>query len=325
MIDSFEEKNPADIEVDSFFPYIKKIFHDINKAQIQFYYHGTYNIFNITYQNEPYILRIPDRAFRNSEGVELIKREIFLLSHFQSHFSSRIPQPFQYSLNPEIPFMINRKIPGISLSRVFKILDPQKIQRIGKSVGQFLAELHSDSSLKLYFEAFPQAKKEMVHFGLNYRKYWADFYHKTQKKLYPLFSKDQQGWLNKVFSKFLDNQDNFHFTPTLSHGDFDTSNILVDPDKGILTGIIDFEDCKLYDPAADLLFFNEGSEFLENILRSRSKKEDTQDETLKNRMQFLFSRTCLAYIMWGVENDRPEMVSAGFRIMQNNRRIFPMD
>ena len=47
------------------------------------------------------------------------------------------------------------------------------------------------------------------------------------------------------------------FTPVLIHGDFDTSNFLISQKNKELTGIIDFEECQIGDPAADLLFFQE--------------------------------------------------------------------
>ena len=45
---------------------------------------------------------------------------------------------------------------------------------------------------------------------------------------------------------------NFAFTPAVIHGDFGTGNLLFDPQRGAMTGVIDFGSATLGDPANDV-------------------------------------------------------------------------
>ncbi|MBN1329461.1 MAG: aminoglycoside phosphotransferase family protein [Candidatus Heimdallarchaeota archaeon] len=132
---------------------------------------------------------------------------------------------------------------------------------------------------------------------------------------------EQQNWLKKIFNDYLANEENFNFEARLTHGDFDTSNILVDPKTLELTGIIDFETCRIYDPAYDLLFYDEGTKFHNAILSTYL--QDT-GKSLEDRMRFFYCRTCIEYLQWGLEHNRPTLVEEGFRMLAKNMKKFPL-
>jgi hypothetical protein len=117
-------------------------------------------------------------------------------------------------------------------------------------------------------------------------------------------------WTDNLFAEFLDNSENFQFVPRMIHGDFDTSNILVEPHTMKITSIIDFEEARIYDPAVDFLFFSEGLVFLETLLQSYPYKFDTG---FHNRMIFQFGRQPLIYIVYGLEHRINTMVEYGHR------------
>jgi aminoglycoside 2''-phosphotransferase len=54
------------------------------------------------------------------------------------------------------------------------------------------------------------------------------------------------------FETFLGDPDNASIRPSLVHGDFGTANILHDPRARRVTGVIDFGEARLDDPAVDL-------------------------------------------------------------------------
>ncbi|UYP46751.1 hypothetical protein NEF87_003036 [Candidatus Lokiarchaeum ossiferum] len=315
---TFEEKNPADISIEIILPHIQQHLPNISLDQIRFHYHGSFNVFIV---DDRYIFRFPDRAFRNNKGIAMIHDEKKKLDKIRSQVNQSIPKPQFFGEKPELPYVGYEMIPGVSLSRCLMNFSPQIQVTIASQIGNFLSQLHS-SSLRTKFDIKRTIFKSYEEFPQIYKDQWTQLFQKTQECMYSLFTKDQKIWIEQIFTEFLSEPSNFQFEPCLIHGDFDTSNILVDPIFANLTGIIDFEDCKLYDPAVDLLFFDEGSDFLEEIINHYTAYK--VDQPFRNRMKFLYSRTCLSYIEWGMDNNRSELVQAGLKIMEKNMTQFPL-
>lgn len=315
-MNSYEESNPSDVDINQVIREFSEIFPKLSKNQIKFLYHGTYNVFEI---KSKYIFRIPDRFLRNEDGVELIQKEIRILNFLTNHISTPIPKPLFISLSEDFPFVGYKKIAGVSLSRIFFKTNISYRQNIAEQVASFLNLLHSKSICKKFAELF-QIRDLMK--GDAFKQYWIKRLERLRKFVFPEIKNYEKNWLEKVFDEFLSNATNFHFTPNLVHGDFDTSNILVNPDISIpeITGIIDFEECSIYDPAYDLLFFDEGPEFLDTLLL---KYDHSDDPSLYARMKFLYCRTCIEYLEFGIYHDRLGMIEAGKKILKKNMVKFP--
>ncbi len=118
----YEENNPADISSDKVYELIEPFFSEINRSDITFFYHGTYNVFLI--KNE-FFFRFPDKSLYNQIGYNLIQREVQFLNLIRDSVSLEIPNPLFISDDPNNPFVGYKKIPGISLSRVFKKTTPE--------------------------------------------------------------------------------------------------------------------------------------------------------------------------------------------------------
>ena len=315
---NFEEKNPADISIEEIYPIIHKFFPNLSKEQIKFHYHGSYNVFIV---KNRYIFRFPDRAFRNELGRKMIHKEEILLDKIRSYLPCTIPKPLYFTTDSQVPYVGYEMIPGVSLSRCIQTFTADQLSDIAIQIGKVLSHLHSQA-LRQEFPLADTGYPDERTFLLIYKEHWTELYRKAQQSMYALFTTPQQQWIDHIFTEFLSNGSNFQFKPCLTHGDFDTSNILVNPQSGEITGIIDFEEARLYDPAADLLFFDAGSAFLDKILHNYSAHQ--VDGPFRNRMKFLYARTCLAYIEWGMDNKRPELVEAGMKIMEKNMKKFPL-
>ncbi|MHA2233123.1 MAG: phosphotransferase family protein, partial [Candidatus Hodarchaeales archaeon] len=120
-------------------------------------------------------------------------------------------------------------------------------------------------------------------------------------------------WVTDLFSAFLDDKYNFRFIPRITHCDFDASNILVDPTAFHLTGIIDFEDTKVWDPAADFLFHEEALNSINELL---SYYAHSLGANFEQRMNFLKKRCPLAYLVTGIDLKYPRMIDAGFEMLK---------
>ncbi len=321
--EDFEENNPPDITIPEFLPLILQHWFDLQPDEIEFHYHGTYNVFIIRGE---YILRIPDRDLRNSQGLKLLAEEEQKLTFFhRSGLSTptlQLPKPIYVHQDDQIPYMYYRLIPGQSLSRNFDALSPTTKTHIANQIAQFLDQFHSSALAQDFAKEFPQHPSRFSSHA--YYDGWKVLYEKSQHLLYPLLPIEGQNWLSDVFESFLDHPELLNFQPTVVHGDFDTSNILIDEslNSNSVVGVIDFEGTHIGDPAADLLFFREGPSFLKQILDHRHRTV-IYDEYIRNRMKFLYCRTCIPYLEWGMEHDRPSMVEYGIQRLRRLMKKFP--
>jgi aminoglycoside phosphotransferase len=311
----YEENRVSDLSLKEVIDYLYPFFPDIEKEDILFLYHGTYNVFDLKNQ---FILRIPDRVFRNHKGVQLIQNEVKMLFHIQRYISIPIPEPIYVSIDPDCPFMVYEKIDGIPLSKCFKKISKNKRIKIAGDIGQFLTELHSK---KICQNALLNNIVEDNFSCKKYREEWKKFFDKIQTTIFHLMNLTQKKWIINLFNSFLTVEKNFNFKYSIIHGDFDISNILVDPNSFKITGIVDFEESRIYDRAIDFIFYEEGDYFLEEII---SNYKDNLDENFKERIKFLYGRACLRYIEFGLENNLPDMINAGFQLLNTRMKRFPI-
>ncbi len=196
--------------------------------------------------NNKYIFRFP----RRKEVQTRLGIEIKLLPKIQKKVSLKIPN-FKYITKEFVGYEM---IKGDNLTQNWlKQCSNKKI--VAKQLGEFLSELHS----------FPQksALKAGVKYG-NTKQECSQFYRDIKKKVYPLLSKKDQNWADRMFKEYLGQKKNFSYGSKLVHADFGSDHILVG--KGRVRGIIDFGDMILGDPALDFcglawfgdeVFFNE--------------------------------------------------------------------
>ena len=316
----YEETNPADITVEKIIPSINQFLPKIKAEDISFFYHGTYNVFDI---QDEYILRVPDREYRNSKGLNMLRRENNILQFLSTRLPTPVPDILFLHDSEILPFSIHKKIPGKSLVFVIEQLTQKEKLDIAVEIGKTLSILHSESISQDYISTFPKWKEQFPQdelFLSNYKKKWAFWFEETKEYAYQYLNGKQKKWLKNIFDEFLSDKNNFRFKPKVSHCDFDTSNILINLNSYQISGLIDFEECNLWDPAVDLLFFNEGEEFMNKLLENY---KFSNQKSLRNRMKFYYSRTCTPYIVWGIQHNRPSMIDEGIRRIMNNMKMFP--
>lgn len=120
-------------------------------------------------------------------------------------------------------------------------------------LGQFLTALHGfpparAAALGVSFINFTGTAARYT----SWRESLEDFYGLVRRKVYPALSEERQDRVAAYFEDFLDTERFFEFEPVLLHGDLSEDHILGDPDRRQLTGIIDFGDICLGDPAFDV-------------------------------------------------------------------------
>ncbi len=301
----FEENNPPDIEESVVREAIQKCFPKIPDPAVRFFYHGTYNVYIV---EEEYLFRFPSTILPMDDQHRLVRREASLLQRLRGHLTFEIPNPEFVNVESDTPFMGYRKIPGVSLSRHFDSTTAEQRRFLGEQVGGFLSQLHAidGGDLGLGEEGSYQPKDS--------QRECREVFVRVQNAIFSRLSKSEKEWTENLFHEFLDSEKNFGFEPVLIHGDFDTSNILVDPSTYTITGIIDFEESRVHDPAADFIFLSEGVEFLTSLLDAYTGKIDSQ---LGERVLFRLGRQPFIYILWGMEHDLEAMVTYGYATLRD--------
>lgn len=308
---NYEENNPPDIDLDNVFTILQKIFPTLDNSEVSFLYHGSYNVFNV---RDKFIFRFPDKHFRNEKGKEMIKNESRILNLLKNYVDIEIPEPIFISTENESLYMGYKKISGVSISQCVEHISKRNKIQIATHLSHFLNQLHSQDLIP---EIFPE-----ISFSLKaYKLHWKDWYHKTRKEVFPILSTDQKIWVSELFKRFFNNDENFKFKPCIAHCDFDLSNILVNPSNYQIMGIIDFEETKVYDPAVDLLFFDEGEEFMSHLFKNY-KVHNYND--LKERMEFFYNHMGLNYLMFGIENKIHDMIKVGISLLIKRMESFKL-
>ena len=104
-------------------------------------------------------------------------------------------------------------------------------------------------------------------------------------------------------------------TPALVHNDLAAEHVLVGETARTVTGIIDWSDMAVSDPAMDIagMFHWGGQAFGDAVL---SAYEGAIDDRLASRARFMAACRGVGDVKFGLETDRPEYIAAGLRALR---------
>jgi aminoglycoside 2''-phosphotransferase len=134
------------------------------------------------------------------------------------------------------------RLVGKPLIKPKSIHDRVARERIAGQLAGFLRRLHAISidSLGIKLQSADAVED------------WANMYAGIQENLFPAMRPDARAQVASHFEAYLGDPARQTFPPALRHDDFGGSNILYDPRRKRVTGVLDFSFCALGDPAADL-------------------------------------------------------------------------
>ncbi len=164
------------------------------------------------------------------------------------------PQPYGH------PFVGYRKLAGEPMD-IAQLTTAQQVQAAGQ-LAAFLTALHR----------FPVARaKELMgeaHSAASWHQSLYQLYADTQQKVIPLLLPDLQQQTIALWEGFLGNDANWQFTPRLIHADLGPDHILYDAARAKISGIIDWGDSEVGDPAMDFsgLLYDYGPSFTATVL-----------------------------------------------------------
>lgn len=226
---------------------------EITSVQLR---HGQFN--HVFIVNDRYVFRIP----RSARAERTMAREMVVLNAIKGRLSLPVPDPSYSHKDPNthVPVFTGYElIDGEPLRGgiLTRMNDRRLFIRIAHQLGRFLRELHS----------FPMEELDHDLPAGELPARWAEFYRDVRAELYPHMRREAREQIDAHFEEYFNNLGNYAFHPRLRHGDFGSGNILFDPDRGEVSGIIDFGSAGPGDPAQDIgaLLVNYGQPFVQRM------------------------------------------------------------
>jgi aminoglycoside 2''-phosphotransferase len=179
---------------------------------------------------------------------------------------------------------------------------------ITRQVASFLTQLHQ----------FPIEKA--VHIpGLQnsqaqWREKYVELYDWFRLNAFQLLEMKNGDRLTMSWNSYLSDSRNFSFQPSLIHGDLCVDHILCDYQKSSISGIIDWEDATLGDPALDFvgILYAAGWEALEPIFNTY---QGLIGDNFHQRINFFLGAIPLHQIRFGLETDDNHIVQEGLEVL----------
>jgi aminoglycoside phosphotransferase (APT) family kinase protein len=200
-----------------------------------------------------HVLRFPKRP-RAATELDGSRR---LMVELAPHLSTPVSVPDIYGENGPngAPFAGHRFVPGVSLITATQLLPaatrdvPPEIRlssTLGREIGVFLHELQSFPAKRALELGAP------LKDGPAQRADTIELYESVIRNTFPLISCEARTYAEQRFEAFINDASNFDFEPRLIHHDIDRQNLLIDPETGSLSGVIDWEGAQVGNPAIDL-------------------------------------------------------------------------
>ncbi len=243
--------------------------------------------------------RLVFRFPRTAEGKQELRREQLLLPDLARSLPVQVPQfLYQSPLDEEITYVGYQQIPGTPLTPArFQKLDRAKKLKFSVTLASFLTTLHTHR---------PQISLPTVG-----KESWEAFYQEIEQKAFSRLNRAERDWTKRSFESFLTDSRNFCYAPRLLHGDFSADHLL--HQAGELSGVIDFGDVRLGDPAYDFvgLYAAYGAEFTQEVVKRYGLPQD--DLFWQRVTGFYVQRLPFHAILSGLDTGNEERVQIGLQ------------
>ena len=258
--------------------------------------HGQNN--DILILNDELIFRFP----RYPNMLASLSKEIAVLRHIAGRTDLQVPNP-EYAnteiAGPHKAFVGYRMIPGAPLwPESLARFGDKTLERVASQLTGFLSQLHDDGLSKVELP-IADTNDEL-----------SNLYLRIREKLFPCVSQGTRDRIRSHFESHLSRGDFLDSKPALRHGDFGPSNILFDETTATVTGIIDFGNSGLGDPAYDFagLLSGYGDSFLNRCFAIFPEARDYAE-----RIHFYRGIFALMEALFGIENGDQEAFRNGMK------------
>ena len=252
--------------------------------------------------NDAYIFRFPKRA----EVRVNLQKEIAVLPKIKPSLHVLLPD-FQF-IPTDTSFVGYPKIDGQFLDPdLYASLNPQKQGALQKAIAHFLNTIHA-------FNLDELAESGLQTLDLK-AMYQYEF-EEIQRLVFPILNDKEKNAVNKIFEAYLEDKNNFNYTPVLLHNDLSNDHILIDNQTHTLVGIIDFGDMAIGDPDYDLMYLtlDYGEDFLDRFLNYYPHSDI---DRLKKKIKFFQFAHLLQDIVSAIEDKRQKAIKDSYLSVQN--------
>lgn len=257
--------------------------------------------------NGEYIFRFP--RFKVSEAH--LRKEIAFLPFLRRRLQLKVPEyEFVWRGGKEQSTWFGgyKKIPGVPLTvGGFRLA---WAERLAETIADFLVSLHS-----LNASGTPKAISRYTP-ALSF-EHLKETHRRVGRLVYPLLGAGTRRRAEAFWKSLLDDLAGARFRPALIHGDLTSRNILLDPAVGAATGILDWGDAAVSDPAFDFAgLFEVNKRLGERTLELYGKA----DGELRRRVDWYVRMIPFYEILWGVEQGSERFKEDGKRRLEHRLR-----
>ncbi|MEW9108260.1 MAG: phosphotransferase [Cytobacillus gottheilii] len=202
--------------------------------------------------NQSYVFRFP----KKKEGLHRLETEAYLLSKLHEHnLSIQVPHYELFYKEERLVCSMHKKIDGEPLEKLEQLNSAEAAVQLGT----FLTTLHTLNTEKLL-----QQGLKTIHT----QRYWENFYAEITSKISPFLRSSEQKEVKMIFNRFLSNREKHMYPTAPIHGDLTGGNILYNSASKNISGIIDFTDAQISDPAFDFagFYWEHGPQFTREVL-----------------------------------------------------------
>lgn len=247
------------------------------------------------------------RFAKHKKAAASLRREACLLPKIADRFDVRIPSPQLVNADRAPTFMVYAKLPGASLTRErYSLLPESNRERCAIQVATFLSQMHT-SDVALAWQCGVEVTDYVAQYG--------EVLARARKHLFVKLAESDRVFVEQAVAAYLQTEAFSDFRPALLHGDLSPDHVLYAESTASVSGIIDFGDMVIADPAWDLALIYEdyGPEFLKRLLRVYGLGERN---SLLERMYHFY---VLAAIEWAVGNAEHSSVELADAIARLSR------
>ena len=287
-------KQQYSISNDTILKIVRKIFPDNTDEKIQIFDDG-WDYVAIVVNNET-AFRFP----RRENYTKTLPIEVNFLEQFASKSPVNVPKLI-YKKDEEtgISFVTYEFIPGVQFTKsISNNFSKEELLTIAQQLGSFLTTVHS----------FPIEKaKQLGIQQIDSFDSWQKRLTKIKKDVFPHIDENEQQWIITLFKNFLKTIAKVPIKSVLTHSDIMPEHIIVDPEVHTLSGIIDFGDIEIGDPAYDFTFLARyGQNFLNECYRSYGLP---RDEMFEKRRQLYEDRLVVTNLEHSLELGNKERIA----------------
>ncbi|MEF3303555.1 phosphotransferase family protein [Paenibacillus sp. GYB003] len=261
-------------------------------------------------QNNYVLLVNGDLIFRfpkYGEGIRALRLETAVLKALRGRLPLRVPYPEYEALQSERVgdvFAGYKRIEGEPLTRerFEAIRDPGKLRVMAEQLAGFMRALHGAELGTGEVPGLPAYRGAAE---------WRELYERIETKLFPYMSEAGKREARRHFEPFVADGSPLDVEPAWIHGDFGTSNLLYDPERASITGVIDFGFAGPGDPATDYaaLLASYGDDFLSMVMEFNPDSRAYYERALFYKGTF-----ALQEALFGLEHDDADAFRAGMEL-----------